>query len=236
MTARLKSCPPNFALPISLPTTPAVCALDGWHREGGAEAPQSMECLRLRLRSFGRSRSCRSRCSGSCGRCGDRSRRCCWRCRCLRSGRRMRSSRWSVRAWGAVAGRAGLRVSARRTRSLRTRGASGERKQRDVARALDRFTEPALVTRADAGHAARQDLSALLHELRQNVGALVVDEIHLLDTKLADFLLAEILALAAARTSGTTARTAFATRATVSTGAAVSAAGTVSTGTRTARG
>ena len=142
-----------------------------------------------------------------------------------------------MRARGAVAACAGLRVSASRTRSLRTRGASGERKQRDVSGALDRFAEPALMTRANAGHAARQNLAALLHELRQDVGALVVDEVHLLDTKLADFLFAEILALAAARTARTTARTAFTTRATVSTtGATMSAAGTVSTGTRTARG
>jgi len=86
---------------------------------------------------------------------------------------------------------------------------------------------------ANARHAARQNLAALLHELRQDVGALVVDEVHLLDTELANFLFAEILALAAARTAGTArtaARTAFATW------TAVSAAGTVSTGTRTARG
>ena len=89
------------------------------------------------------------------------------------------------------------------------------------------------MTSANAGHAARKNFSTLLHELRQDVGALVVDEIHLLDTELADFLFAEILALAAARTAGTTARTAFATWATVST---MSAAGAVSTGTRTARG
>jgi hypothetical protein len=122
-------------------------------------------------------------------------------------------------------------VSARRTRSLGTCGATSERKQRDVARALDRFAEPALVTRADAGHAARKNLAALLHELRQDVGALVVDEVHLLDTELADFLLAEILALATARTAGTTwsARATFAPRTTVS------AAGTMSTGTRTTR-
>ena len=93
------------------------------------------------------------------------------------------------------------------------------------------------MARADAGHAARQNLAALLHELRQDVGTLVVDEVHLLDTELADLLLAEILALAAARTARTTARTAFTTRATVSTtGATMPAAGTVSTGTRTARG
>jgi hypothetical protein len=146
-----------------------------------------------------------------------------------------------VSAGCAVAARAGLRVSARRTRSLRTRGASGERKQRDVTRALDRFAEPALVTSANARHAARKNLAALLHELRQDVGTLVVDEIHLLDTKLADFLLAEILALAAARTAGTTraARTTFAARTTVSASGTV----TVSTGAmssttraRTARG
>ena len=93
------------------------------------------------------------------------------------------------------------------------------------------------MTGAHAGHAARQDLAALLHELRQDVGALVVDEVHLLDTELADFLLAEILALAAARTTGTTARTAFATRTTVSAaGSTMSAAWAVSTRTRTARG
>src|SRR5580698_1206710 len=145
----------------------------------------------------------------------------------------MRSGGRGVRAWRAVAACAGLRVSTRRTRSLRTRGASGERKQRDVARALDRFTEPPLMASANAGHAARQNLSALLHELRQNVRALVVDEIHLLDTKLADFLFSEILALAAAWSAGTTARTALTTRATW---AAMSAAGTVATGTRTAWG
>jgi hypothetical protein len=131
---------------------------------------------------------------------------------------------------------ASLGVSTSWTRSLRTRGASGERKQRDVARALDGFAEPALVTRTDAGHAARQDLAAFLHELRKNVGALVVDEVHLLDTKLADFLFAEILALAAARTAGTTAWTAFTTRAVSTARAAVSAAGTMTTGTRTAWG
>ena len=89
------------------------------------------------------------------------------------------------------------------------------------------------MTRANAGHAARQNLAAFLHELRQDVGALVVDEVHLLDTELADLLFAEILALAAARTAGTTARAALTTRATW---AAMSAAGTVATGTRTAWG
>ena len=140
-----------------------------------------------------------------------------------------------MRTWCAVAACAGLAVSARRTRSLRTRGTASERKQRDVARALDRFAEPALMTRADAGHTARQNLAAFLNELRQDVGTLVVDEVHLLDTELADFLFAEILALAATWTAGTTARTAFATRTTVSAAGTMSA-GAVSTGTRTARG
>jgi hypothetical protein len=108
-----------------------------------------------------------------------------------------------------------------RARGLCACGAAREGQQRDVARALDGFTKPALMPRADTGHAARENLSALLYELRQYVGAFVVDEVHLLDTKLADFLLAEILALAAARSTRTSARTAtgttFATRSAVST-------------------
>jgi hypothetical protein len=122
-------------------------------------------------------------------------------------------------------------------RGLRACGAAGKWEQRDVPGALDRFAEPALVTRANTGHATRQNLSTLLHELRKNVGTLVVDEIHLLDTKLADFLLAEILALAAARTAGSTGTAAWAitTRTAVtSAGAAMSATGTVSTGARAA--
>ena len=143
----------------------------------------------------------------------------------------LRRCDWCVRgccAYGAAGGYRARRVGAC--------GAAGKGHQRDVAGALDGNAEPTLVARADAGHAARENLAALLHELREDVGALVVDEVHLLDTELTDFLLAEILALAAARTAGTTAGAAFATRTTVSTGAAVSAAGTVSAGTRTARG
>ena len=63
------------------------------------------------------------------------------------------------------------------------------------------------MARANAGHAAGKNLAALLNELRKNVGALVVDEIHFFDTELADFLLAKELALAAARSAGTAART-----------------------------
>src|SRR5579863_631510 len=85
---------------------------------------------------------------------------------------------------------------------LRACRAPGERHQGDIARALDGHAQPALVARADARHAARKNLPALLHKLRKNIRALVVDEIHLLDAKLADLLLAEILALAA----GTSAR------------------------------
>ncbi len=91
------------------------------------------------------------------------------------------------------------------------------------------------MARADAGHAARENFAALLHELREDVGALVVDEVHLLDAKLADFLLAEILALAARASAGTARSTgaAFATRAAMTAARAVSA--TVTTGAVTTR-
>jgi hypothetical protein len=104
-------------------------------------------------------------------------------------------------------------------RRLRACGAACERKQGDVARALNGDAEPALVARANSGHTPRQNLAALLNELRKNVRAFVVDEVHLLDAKLADFLLAEILAFATRPAAGsartTTAWAAFATRTTV---------------------
>src|ERR1700687_5765569 len=104
-------------------------------------------------------------------------------------------------------------------RRLRARGAAGKWQQSDVARPLDGHAQPALVPRADAGHPARQNLAALLHELRKDIRAFVVDEVHLLDAELAHLLLAEILALAArppARAAGTTStRPAFAARTTV---------------------
>jgi hypothetical protein len=134
--------------------------------------------------------------------------RCVWRC-----GRRMRSCGRYL------------------ARGMRACGATGEGHERDVAGALDGDAEPALVTRADAGHAAREDFAALLHELREDVGALVVDEIHFLDAELAHLFLAEILALAAgasARTSTRAARAAFAARTAVTATGAVSA--TVTTG------
>jgi hypothetical protein len=115
---------------------------------------------------------------------------------------------------------------------MRAGGAAGKWQQRDVASALDRFAKPPLVARADAGHAARENLAAFLHELRQDVGALIVDEVHLLDAELADFLFAEILALAAtgsAWTAGTSAWSAFTAWSAVSTtGATMTAAWSVS--------
>jgi len=123
------------------------------------------------------------------------------------------------------------------TRLLCACGATCERQQGDVARALDGHAKPTLVARADAGHATRQNLAAFLHELRQDVGALVVDEVHLLDAELANFFLAEILALAATRstrTTGSAARPAFTARAAMpATGAATTVAAAVTTATIT---
>src|SRR5215475_10946629 len=96
-------------------------------------------------------------------------------------------------------------------RSRGSRRTAGKRQQSDVAGALDCDAQPALVTRANAGHAARKNFSALLHELRQNVRALVVDQVHLFHAELANFLFAEILPLAAAWSPRTTARAALAT-------------------------
>src|SRR5208283_1504684 len=111
----------------------------------------------------------------------------------------------SVRNDSLASSGLGGRLSHHRTRRLRARRAPGKRQQRDIARALDGFAQPPLVARAHPGHAPGQNLPALLHELRKNVRALVVDEVHLLDAELADFLLAEILAFAAAWTSGSSA-------------------------------
>src|SRR5579859_5718766 len=101
-------------------------------------------------------------------------------------------------------------------RRLRACGAACKRQQGDVARALDGHAEPALVARANSGHAARQNLAAFLDELREDVRALIVDEVHLLDAELADFLLTEILPLAARASAGTArttaTRSAFAAR------------------------
>jgi hypothetical protein len=140
--------------------------------------------------------------------------------------------------WTAV-GLAAVRVSTSGTRSLGARGTARERQQSDVARALDGHAQPALMAGADAGHAARKNFAALLDELRKNVGALVVDHVHLFDAKLTDFLFAEVLALAARTSTGTagaatgttfatwTTRTALAAWTTVTSRAGVAAARTV---------
>src|SRR5467141_373144 len=110
-------------------------------------------------------------------------------------------------------------------RCLRARRAAGKSQQRDVAPPLDGHAQPALIPRAHSRHPAGQDLSALLHELRQDVRALVVDEVHLLDAELAHLLLPEILALAPRPSSGTARTTAawsgFAPRTTVSSAGSV---------------
>src|ERR1700732_3645475 len=98
-------------------------------------------------------------------------------------------------------------------RLLRPRRASRERQQRDIPCALDRHAQPPLVPRAHPGHAPGQNLAAFLHKLRKNVRPLVVDEVHLLHAKLADFLLAKILALPTTRSAWTSpARPAFTPR------------------------
>src|SRR6266851_645600 len=121
--------------------------------------------------------------------------------------RRFGSWRWCHRRWRrrhrsrcrcCMRGRGMSRRRSRHdhARRLRARRAAGKRQQRDVARPLDGHAQPALMPRANARHPPRQNLSALLHELRQDVRALVVDEVHLLDAELAHLLLSEILALA----------------------------------------
>jgi hypothetical protein len=135
--------------------------------------------------------------NSSLGRFGGRYGR---RCRMRGNGRR-------VRAMGA---------GSHCARRLRARSTARERQQSDIARALDGHAQSALVPRANAGHATGQNLTAFLHELRQNVRALVVDEVDLLDAKLADFLLAEILPLSSWAPAGAagTSRSAFAPSAT----------------------
>src|SRR5438552_16986205 len=123
-----------------------------------------------------------------------------------------------------------------RARSRAARGAASERQQRDISSALDGDTEPALMTSANSGHAARENLAALLHELRKNVGALVVEQIHFFDTEFADFLFAKKLPFAAARTAGSSAWTtgaAFTASTTTWSAFATSAATTMSTAAMT---
>jgi hypothetical protein len=53
--------------------------------------------------------------------------------------------------------------------------------------------------RTGAGHAARQNLAALLHEWLEHLHFLVVDEVHFLDAEAANFFLAKILTFASPR-------------------------------------
>src|SRR5260370_42174978 len=130
----------------------------------------------------------------------------CWRRRSNRS-----------RCWSDMRGRGVSRRSRNdHARCLRARRAAGKWQESDVARALDGHAQPALMPRANARHAARQNLPAFLHELGKNVRALVVDEVHLFDAELAHLLFAEILAFAPGPSPGparaTATRPAFAPR------------------------
>lgn len=115
-------------------------------------------------------------------------------------------------------------------RCLRAGRAACKRQQSDIARSLDGHAQPALMARAHSRHPAGQNLSALLNELRQDVRALVVDKVHLLDAELAHLLLPEILALAPGPSSGTARTTAawsaFAPRTTMASARSVTAMAT----------
>src|SRR5215471_245811 len=78
---------------------------------------------------------------------------------------------------------------------------SCERQQRYISRLLYRYRQSALMRRADPGQAARDNLSALGHELREQAHVFVVDGFDLFRTELADFLATEIFASAFAGTS-----------------------------------
>src|SRR5688500_6057428 len=69
------------------------------------------------------------------------------------------------------------------------------RQQGDRAGALDRVREVALVPRAAAGDAARDDLAALGDQAAQPAHVLVIDEIDLVRAELADLPPAEPAAL-----------------------------------------
>src|ERR1019366_7225187 len=80
-----------------------------------------------------------------------------------------------------------------------------KRQQRDISRALDGFAQPALVTRAGAGHAARKNFAAILHEGVQHVRLFVINVINLIYAETAHFPLAEKLALPALARAGSAA-------------------------------
>src|SRR5438067_4867772 len=65
------------------------------------------------------------------------------------------------------------------------------RYERDLARALDRDLQLALVHRARAGDSARQNLAALGHERPDQLHVLVVDVVDLVRAELADLAPAE---------------------------------------------
>src|SRR5487761_242669 len=74
-----------------------------------------------------------------------------------------------------------------------------ERQKRDILRAFNRNRQPALMTRARAGHSPRENLAALLNERLENLRLLVVDQIDFIDAEAADFLFANVVAFSAAR-------------------------------------
>src|SRR5438132_1954867 len=71
----------------------------------------------------------------------------------------------------------------------------GVRGQRDVAGALERDREPALMTRAGPRDATRKDLASLAHEAAEAGDLLVVDQVDLLHTEVADLLVRLSVAL-----------------------------------------
>ena len=91
--------------------------------------------------------------------------------------------------------------SAGRTREAPAKlEARGEGEQGDVARLLDGQAETALVTGADPGEAAGNDLAALCDEALKETDVAVGDSVDLLCAELADLLAAEELATAGAAT------------------------------------
>src|SRR5450631_267898 len=84
---------------------------------------------------------------------------------------------------------------------------SGEGQQGDVARLLDGPRQTALVRRAHTGQAARSDLAALRHELRQQTHIFVIDRFDLFDAEFANLLAPEEFTATFAWTAGASART-----------------------------
>jgi hypothetical protein len=78
----------------------------------------------------------------------------------------------------------------------------GEGQQGYILGALDGYGEPALMTRAGARHAARQNSAAILNKGREHFGFFVIDQVNLLDAEAANFLFADEITLAALGSSG----------------------------------